>query len=187
MDERIFELIIGEKLKQELQNIILCNEQTQKFGLVLSADEAKELLVCRKNSLKESQRVEFGQSILTKLIFDFCDSQFINQDNYFEVLAELQEIFYSYKNESMDEITDDELIAFMKQQFEEVCYGDIEYLKGTCLERYARAIRSGYQSVTQKRLRDEYALRDTENEYSKFSEETHWDYELYKRKLEDLY
>ena len=187
MDDHLFELILGEQQKQEMQKIVACNEQTKRFGLILSEEEAKELLVCRKNSLIDSQRVEFGESILSKLIFAFCDSQFINQDNYFDVLSELQEIFYVYKNESQDEMTDDELIGFMRKQFEEICYGDIEYLKGTCLERFARAIRSGYKSETQKRLRDEYSLRDTENEYTKFAEETRWDYEVYKRKLEDMY
>lgn len=185
--DNLFELMLVEQQKKELQKVVACNEQTNRFGLVLSDKEAKELLVCRKNSLKENQRVEFGESILPKIIFAFCDSQYINQDNYFEVLSELQEIFYTFKNESQDEMTDDELITFMKKEFEEVCFGDIEYLKGTCLERYARAIRSGYRSEAQKRLRDEYSLRENENEYEKFSEENRWDYELYKRKLEDLF
>lgn len=187
MDKRMFELIVGEQQKQELQRIVACNEQSEKFGLALSEAQAKELLVCRKNSLMDSQRIEFGESIISKLIFAFCDSQFINLDSYFEILSDLQDIFYTYKNEAMDEMTDDELIEFMRKQFDEVCFGDIEYLKSTCLERYSRAIRSGYQSKTQKRLRDEYTLRDSENEYTNFSEETGWDYELYERKLEDMY
>lgn len=59
-----------------------------------------------------------------------------------------------------DELTDDELLTFMKQQYEEICFGDLEYLKSTCLERFVRAIRFRYQCRMQKRLRDEYSLDD---------------------------
>ena len=62
----------------------------------------------------------------------FCDSSFLSQNNYVETLIRLQEIFYLYKNEMQDEITDDELIHFMREQFEAVCYGDLDYLEGTC-------------------------------------------------------
>jgi hypothetical protein len=155
--------------------------------LALSEEETKELMISRMNSLNDSQRVEFGESILPKIIYLFCDSQYITQDNYAGTLSELQEIFYLYKNETRDELTDDELLTFMKKQFEEICFGDLEYLRSTCLERFAKAIRSGYQSQMQSRLRNEYTLSDVENEYNKLSEETRWDYEVYKQKLEDMY
>ena len=45
------------------------------------------------------------------------------------------EIFYEYKNETMDLMTDDELIEFMKQSFDGVCQGDLEYLSGTVMHR----------------------------------------------------
>lgn len=183
--DNIYQLMLQEQQKAELKKIVDSNEKTRAFGLTLSEEQAKELLVSRKNSLADTQRVEFGGSILPKLIHAFCDSQFIEQDNYLMVLTELQEIFYTYKNESMDDLTDDELLDFMRRQFDEVCFGDLDYLKGTCLERFTRAIRSGYRSSYQKRLRDEYSLRKEDNEYTKFSEEATWDYELYKLKLED--
>jgi hypothetical protein len=140
-----------------------------------------------KSNLSENQRVEFGAGILPKIIDSFCDSQFINQENYADILSELQEIFYLYKNETEDELTDDELLGFMKKQYEEICFGDLEYLRNTCLERYGRAVRSGYQNKMQSRLRDEYSLRDTDNEYSKLSEETRWEYEVYKMRLDDMF
>ncbi|PKM95958.1 MAG: hypothetical protein CVU84_03930 [Firmicutes bacterium HGW-Firmicutes-1] len=186
MDE-MYELIQLGQQKYEMQGIIACNEKTKKFGLVLTEEEVKSLMVCRKDSLKENQRIEFGEGILADLIYAFCDSQYLSQDNYVDTLAQLQEIFYLYKNESQDELTDAELIDFMRNQFEEICFGDVEYLRGTCLERFARAIRSGYQCQAQRRLRDEYTLKDVENEYNKLSEETRWDYEVYKMKLEDMY
>ena len=50
-------------------------------------------------------------------------------------MEELQDIFYSFKNEAMDLLTDDELLTFMKEQFEEICMGDTEYLESTCLSK----------------------------------------------------
>jgi hypothetical protein len=186
MDD-IFELMVAQQKKQELLRILDCNLKTEQFGLVLSQEDANNLMLSRKNSLNENERVEFGEGVLPKIICLFCDSQYINQDNYAVVLSELQEIFYSYKNETQDELTDDELLNFMRKQFDEICFGDLEYLRSTCLERFAKATRSGYQHQMQSRLRDEYSLRDTENEYSKLSEETRWEYEVYKMRLDDMF
>jgi len=182
----MFELIIVEQQRQEVDRVLECNHISEKYGLVLSQEEARNLMISRKNSLNESQRVEFGIGVLPKIINAFCDSQFINQDNYAEILSELQEIFYTYKNETLDELTDDELLDFMKKQYEEICLGDMEYLRSTCLERFARSVRSGNHSQMQSRLRDEYALRDIDGEYSNLSEETRWEYEVYKLKLDDM-
>lgn len=186
--EDFFELITTGVQKQQLERILESNKKTEQYGLVLSEEDAKNLMAGRKDSLSETQRVEFGKSILPKIIDYFCDSQYINQDNYPDTLSELQEIFYLYKNETMDDVTDDELLDFMRRQFDEICTGDLEYLKTTCLERYARAIRSDNHSLMQSRLRDEYSMRkDTENQYNRLSEETRWDYEVYKMRLDDLF
>lgn len=48
----------------------------------------------RKGTLMEQKRVEFGESILPRIIYEFCDSAFISQSNYLESLIRLQEIFF---------------------------------------------------------------------------------------------
>lgn len=135
--------MIAQQQKQELVRVLECNKKTKEFGLILSEEEANNLMLSRKASLADSQRVEFGEGILPKIIHYFSDSQYINQDNYADTLDQLQELFYLYKNETQDELTDDELLSFMRNQYDEVCYGDMDYLGSTCLERYAKAIRSG--------------------------------------------
>ncbi len=187
MDHNMFEIMIAQQQKQELARVLECNKKTEQYGLVLSEEEANNLMLSRKASLVNSQRVEFGEGILPKIIYYFCNSQYINQDTYADTLDQLQEIFYQYKNETQDELTDDELLEFMRQQFEEICFGDLDYLSETCLERFSRAIRSGYDKQLQSRLRDEYSLREPEAGYAQISEETRWDDELYKTKLEDLF
>lgn len=125
----------------QLQSVIKCNEYTRQFGVTLTEVEARQLLDARKQSLHENGRVEFGEGILSKLIFTFCDSPFIYQDNYVDTMEALQDIFYLYKNESLDVLSDDELIEYMKNEFDGTCQGSLEYLEDTSLERFARQIR----------------------------------------------
>lgn len=129
--------------KNQIDAIRKTNRYTQQFGLVLSEAEMELLVQERRESLKEQQRVEFGRGVLEKLIYVFCDSSYIWQENYADTIMRLQDIFYLYKNESMDELTDDELIGFMREAFDKECQGSLEYLEDSCLESFARKIRSG--------------------------------------------
>lgn len=172
MQDELFELILAGDQKQEMLRIMSCNEKTQAFGLSLTMEDTQVLLRNRKNTLKEQRRVEFGEGILPKLIEEFCDSQYINQDEYTAILTDLQEIFYLYKNESMDQLTDDELLTFMREQFDGVCFGSVEYLSGTCLERFGRAIREGYRDYRRSGGKNEYGT-------GKLAEEMRWDKELF--------
>ena len=132
-----------------------------------SRQELKRVLECNQETLK------YGLSLT-----EFCDSQFIQSGDYADTLTRLQEIFYLYKNESMDELTDRELLEIMKENFEQICYGDLEYLETTCLERFAQAVRAGYRG---------YRGSGGENEYSQFDEETRWDKDLYMDVVKELF
>jgi len=141
MEDKNWLLQMNEVLqKQALQKT---NEFTKQFGLALSEGDMDLLLKERRQSLQEQERIELRGGILPRLIFEFCDSPYIYQDNYTETIARLQEIFYFYKNESLDELTDDELIALMKHEFEGSCQGSLDYLEETCMERIGRSIRCG--------------------------------------------
>ena len=129
--------------KNQVARVLDMNERTAKFGLVLTEEDAKQLVEERKNSLVEKQRIEFGEGILPKLIDTFCDSPYIYQDNYVDTIGRLQDIFYEYKNESMDALTDDELLEKMREAFNGECQGSTDYLEETILEELARNIRVG--------------------------------------------
>ena len=137
--------------RAQIQKVMESNQYTEQYGLTLSAQDAEVLAQERKSTLMEQKRVEFGESILPRIIYEFCDSAFISQSNYVESLVRLQEIFFLYKNEMLDEISDEELLNFMKEQFETVCFGDFDYLEGTCLDILHR--RSGQDTaVIRKRV-----------------------------------
>lgn len=78
MNESLLEVLQSRKEKKELSVLMQCNEKTESFGLSLTEEDAHELVLCRNASLKKYRRVEFGEGILDKLIFTFCDSQYIN-------------------------------------------------------------------------------------------------------------
>ena len=134
--------------QNQIEKMLKLNEYTATFGLVLSTEDAKVLASKRRDTLKEQQRVEFGEGILPKLIFTFCDSCYIDQNNYVETIGRLQEIFYQYKNETMDELSDDELLESMREAFDGECEGSLEFLEETAMERLARKLRKrGYGAL----------------------------------------
>lgn len=163
--------------RTQIQKVMESNQYTEQYGLTLNEQDAEILAQERKSTLIEQKRVEFGESILPRIIYEFCDSAFISQSNYVESLTRLQEIFFLYKNEMLDEISDEELLNFMKEQFETVCFGDFDYLEGTCLDIFAQAVRAGYRGYQQTGGRGEYA---------EFDEVLRWDRELYLEVLRDL-
>ena len=163
--------------QMQMTQVLDTNRYTEKFGLSLSQEDAALLAESRADALRREQRVEFGAGILPKIIEAFCDSAYLMQDDYRDSLNRLQDIFYLYKNEMLDEITDDELLEFMREQFENVCCGDFDYLEGTCLDIFAQAIRAGYSGHTQSQGR---------GEFEKFDIVMRWDKDLYLETLKEL-
>lgn len=178
MEYEIFRHMQELQTRKEMARILSCNEKTQEFGLTLTDDEAGQLVECRNETLREQKRVEFGESILPELIMAFCDSAYLEEDDYAATLMELQEVFFLFKNESMDYVTDHELLTFMREQFDDVCYGSVEYLESTCLERFSRAVRAGYRG---------YKKSQGKGEYTRVSQEKRWDRELYWEAMSELF
>ncbi|MCH5183214.1 MAG: hypothetical protein J1E00_03480 [Oscillospiraceae bacterium] len=129
--------------KYALRDILRCNEETEAYGLVLTQEQALELVETRTVALKDAGRVEFGEGIIGKLIRAFCDSPYIVPRNYAATLHSLVEVFYAYKNETLDRLSDDELIGYMRNWFDMPCQGSIDLLSGTVLEWFAREVRNG--------------------------------------------
>ena len=70
MEKQIFELLTEKRQKDELALLDAYNQKTEKFGLTLTEQEAKELIVRRNESLKKYGRVEFGRGILDKIVYN---------------------------------------------------------------------------------------------------------------------
>lgn len=145
-----FELIpfaSGLIQNQAVNEVLKCNNYTEHFGLVLTQQQALELVETRSISLQANGRIEFGGGVVDKIIKEFCDSPYISMHNYTHTLHELIEMFYYYKNETMDLISDYDLIKFMKSAFDSVCQGSLDILSGRELYHLAKRLRFGSSAV----------------------------------------
>lgn len=129
--------------KQAILEIRDCNDFTEKYGVVLTDDEAIDLVKTRSIALQKNGRIEFGGGIIHKIIKALCDSPYISMQNYAETLHELLELFYYFKNETFDLISDNDLIQYMEKAFNSSCQGSLEILAGRELNRLVRKLHNG--------------------------------------------
>ena len=99
--------------------LLLHNEKTAEYGLMLTRAQAMMLSEKHRESLEQTGRVEFGCGVPDRLIDVFCDSPYMAREEYAETLCALIELFYALKNET--EIGDARLIALMRAAFDETC------------------------------------------------------------------
>lgn len=115
--DQIMLLPISLQNRQTVRALLQCNDVTARFSLLLSEPEIHQLIEHRREVLEKNGRIEFGGGVIQKIIVEFMDSPYLYQENYTGTLMELQECFYYFKNESLEELTDEELIKLMKKYF----------------------------------------------------------------------
>lgn len=162
----VFSLNTLSKQKAETE-IMALNEKTEQYGLTLTPQDVKALLQTRSEELTANGWVEVGGGILPRIIEAFCDSSFIDQRNYVETMQELLRIFYFAKSILMDRISDDELIDYMKDSFENRCMGSLELLRGRELKHLAEKLNCWNKTHMRRRgygYRRDYEYWDNERE-----------------------
>ena len=102
--------------KNEIKSIVDKNIILSEFGITLSEHEVKELIVIQNEALKRNGRIEFRHDIIEKLIFAFCDSRCINNEDFVERVGEFVDMFYYFRNET--NVSDDEIISAMRRAFD---------------------------------------------------------------------
>lgn len=130
-------------LQQAVGEILALNEKTEEYGLTLTEEQAEALAVSRQENLRSAGRIEFGGGIIRLLAEAFCDSPYVNRQNWEETLHDLLELFYSFKNETWDAVSDRDLIAFMRQAFNGSCGGSLELLADRELPAFSEQIHKG--------------------------------------------
>lgn len=143
MDNFFLPEVIKSNNKDEFQALKKCNDNTSEYKLSLSDSDIKRILSTRNQALSKNGRVEINSYVIENIIEAFADSPYIFQDNYADTIEGLVEVFYEYKNETMDCLSDDEMISVMKEFYDGYCNGSIELLEGKVLYRIAQNIRSG--------------------------------------------
>lgn len=132
----IFQALGTGLQERQLEELLQTNEESAKYGLILTAEAAAEIIEGRNRVLQSRGRVELGLDTTKMLIKNFCASSFLNQEEYVATLHELHELFYYLKNRTEDKIGDAELIGLIKDCFENSCGGSLELLRDT-MEAFA--------------------------------------------------
>lgn len=104
-------MLFGTLSAQRTEAALLCgNAVTERFALTLTPEQCGRLLERRASALRETERIEPGESILPKLAVALCDSPCVGPENWEEALGGLTELFYHFKGACGERLGDDELL-----------------------------------------------------------------------------
>lgn len=129
------------QLAKTIGELESCNREIERHGLALTTQDVRALVAGRLEALEVSARVEFGGGVVKDLVLAFAGSPFVTQANFVQTVLELQEQFYEFRNESDEQIPDDDLIAKMRSLFDDLAQGDLGYLEQALFEGLARLVR----------------------------------------------
>ena len=102
--------------KNEILNL---NERSQEYGLILTKDDVENIVKSRNHTLNSYGRIDLNMDVTKEIMEILYKSQFTDKDDYVEMINDLVEIFYFLKNETLDEISDKEIIEIIGEFYEE--------------------------------------------------------------------
>lgn len=127
--------MLNLKKSVEEKGILELNEITKDKGLYLSEKDIEDLMDNKAIILKENGRVEVRETTIRNIIESFYDSSFIDKDNYLESLEELTSIFYKYQQEFYGVLSDEEILIYLKEKFDNIVMGSFTLLESDSLEK----------------------------------------------------
>lgn len=122
-----------ENIKMEEKQLLELNKYISK-DIVLTKENVLELINNKNSALKEIGRIDITNSILENIILTFTDSSVIDKNNYMYIFLSLTEIFLCYENIFSKKISSEELLKYLKDEFEKN-EGSIELISTISLER----------------------------------------------------
>ena len=136
--------IILKSLNSNLQitqenEILDLNKKSQVYGLTLNKEDVKEIINSRDNTLKNYGRIELDIGITKMIIENLYKSQYTDKDDYVYAINDLHEVFYYLKNETLDQISDIEIIEIIDEVYNN-CSGRIDIAQEKC-EEFAKSYR----------------------------------------------
>ena len=115
-----------------------CDELARRYGMQLTQLQFQRLTQARRQALQDTGRIDFGGGVLDQLVYAFCDSLFVESRSFASFLEQMQELFYIFKNETQDAVTDEELIQALAALFNGEAQGSLEYLAEIPPQRLVR-------------------------------------------------
>ena len=110
------------------EHLLLLNAYTQSYGLSLTPEQASMLIREQEESLMRCGRVDFDGGALPRLARAFVSSSYIEPREWPQTLGRLCDLFYAFKNETRDALSDEELIYAMTTLFDGPCGGSLHAL-----------------------------------------------------------
>ena len=142
-------------LPQQAEAVLARNEESAAYGLYLSPAQAEALILSQQQSLKNAGRIEFDCGILPDLISAFCSSPYLPQEEYESTLQGLTSLFYHFKTETADRLSDQALLSYMREAFNGPCHGSLELLASSALPALARRLQSSGPHLTEREQSDD--------------------------------
>ena len=115
-----------------------CDQLARRYGMRLTRGQFEHLAQARRQVLQDTGRIDFGGGVLDQLVYAFCDSPFVESRGFALFLEQMQELFYIFKNETQDAVTDEELIQALAALFNGEAQGSLEYLAEIPPQRLVR-------------------------------------------------
>ncbi len=125
--------------------ILKINDKSSDYGLILTSQDVEEIIKSRAYSLKTYGRIDLNMDATKKLINKIYTSQYTDKDDYVEMINELQDVFYYLKNETLDKISDDEIIDLIGE-FYEKSSGRLDNIENLA-EKFAMNFKCGRMSI----------------------------------------
>lgn len=125
--------------------ILKINEESSAYGLILTPNDVEDIIKSRGYTLKTYGRIDLNMDVTKKLINKIYKSQYTDKDDYVETINDLQDIFYYLKNETLDKISDDEIIDLISEFYEETS-GRIDNIQNL-VEKYALDFKLGRMNI----------------------------------------
>lgn len=123
---------------REQEQWLKCQTLAERYGMKLTRRQFEALGQARHQTLEATGRLDFGGGVADRLVYAFCDSPFSDSNGFASLLMEMQELFYTFRNETLDVLTDEELISVMEQLFNGEAQGSLEYLSEVPSQRLVR-------------------------------------------------
>ncbi|WP_286317023.1 DUF6323 family protein [Romboutsia ilealis] len=115
--------------------ILSLNNRSEEYGLYLTPQDVDNIIESRNHTLKSYGRIEIDINVTKQLIENLYTSQYTDKDEYVELINDIQEIFYYLKNETLDEVSDIEIIEII-DEFYNNCSGRIDTIQNM-VEKFA--------------------------------------------------
>ncbi|WP_455544239.1 DUF6323 family protein [Intestinibacter sp.] len=141
MENNILKFTMNDLQEQSSEKLMKLNDESINYGLVLSEKEVNDIMKNTGETLKKIGRIETSTNALEKVITIVYSSPYTDKENYVENINDMQELFYYFKNQVLDLLSDDEVIEILEKAYDEKC-GEIVKIQGF-VEEFATQFKLG--------------------------------------------